>query len=58
MMHREFWGCESDRRRSERKIPFFGGMDTDTALIISVILLLKNQGGHDMLLPALLYILM
>ncbi len=36
----------------------FGGMDTDTALIMSLILLLKKQGGHDMLLPALLYILM
>lgn len=32
--------------------------DSDTALILSVMLLLKKEGNHDILLPLLLYILM
>ena len=64
-MHRDFWGRGEEKENGNvsskwenELFSFFSSMDSDTALILSVIMLLKKEGKHDMLLPVLLYILM
>lgn len=64
-MHRDFWGRREEKENGtvsskgkNELFSFLSGMDSDTALILSVIILLKKEGKHDILLPVLLYILM
>lgn len=49
---RDLWGRKS---KPETKLPL--GMDRDTALILSLIVLLKNEENSTGIILALLYIL-
>lgn len=58
-MHRDFWQGEKhliEPKRASRQGPF-ANIDSDTALILSIILLLQKENSDPMLTMALLYIL-
>ncbi len=58
-MHRDFWQEEkgqSGRRREARQGLSFN-MDSDTALILALVLLLQREKSDPILTVALLYIL-
>lgn len=58
-MHRDFWAGDadisSDKSRNRKELPF--KMDSDTALILALVLLLQRENADPILTLALLYIL-
>ena len=52
-MHRDFWNSKP------QKEPFslFGGRDRDSAVILPLLVLLLSDGGDELLILALIYIL-
>lgn len=59
---RDFWNSRNHEHlpppiTKVHSRPNFLNMDNDTALILTLIMLLKNEGADSLLLMALLYIL-
>lgn len=57
-MHRDFWQAEahSPPQRQNRQRPFMN-IDSDTALILFLVLILQKEKNDPLLTMALLYIL-
>lgn len=61
-MHKDFWNTQngyiSKSLPPKKRMPdMFSGADPDAAIILPLILLLMSDGGDEMLIMALLYIL-
>ena len=57
-MHRDFWynGCGNGGCSQQKSKPPLNG-DRDSALLIALLFILLSDGGDEMLIMALLYIL-
>ncbi|MBQ8503938.1 MAG: hypothetical protein IJ491_06665 [Clostridia bacterium] len=60
-MHKDFWSTQNGQSKKslppKKRISDSGFSDPDTAILLPLILLLMSDGGDEILIMALIYIL-